>query len=184
MAAARRARSFRRWSWRRWAAVAAAVPLVAAGGFAGGVRADLVPRPLGWPEALSPPILDARGCPTGVGDAQIDWVPFLWFDGRQYTAWGPEGKLELVEPGRVSGALGEITCSVPSTGSADLAMEPHPYPDGSAPFVPVGTPVHGLRGLPVKCAVAMELHGKMTVYHAIAENADRPKEGCSRNRVS
>ncbi|GAB2815204.1 hypothetical protein GCM10022221_11370 [Actinocorallia aurea] len=169
-----------RW---RWAAAAVAVPLAAAAGFAGAVRTDLVPRPPQWPEALGPPYTDERGCPTGEGDAIIDWVPFLRFGGRRYSAQSPDGApFETVGASRISEVLGEITCSVPSTGAGGL--ERPSYPDGTAPFVPVGTPVHRLRGLPVECAVVMELHGKMTVYYAMAPNADRPTRACPDTRLT
>ncbi|MDX6738331.1 hypothetical protein [Actinocorallia sp. A-T 12471] len=164
--------------WGRVAGASAVLAVVVAGGFAGAVRADLVPRPAGWPQALSPSYVDERGCPTGEGDAIIDWVAFVWFDGRQYEAWTGGKEPETVSAARVGNVLGEITCSLPSTGSADSALGPPSYPDGTAPFVPVGTPIHGLRGVSGACAVVIDLFGKPTVYHAMTPGASRPTRAC------
>lgn len=162
---------------RRWAAVAAGLPVLAAAGFAGAVRLDAVDRPPGWPAALSPPAVDARGCPTGEGDAITDWVAFLRFGGRSYLARLPGEEGETVPRDGTAGVIGKITCSLPSTGTGDI-VSTDSYPDGTAPFVPVGTPIHAVAGLPPECAVALELHGELTVYRAVVESPNRPEPAC------
>ena len=72
-----------------------------------------------------------------------------------------------------------------STDPADYQRVPRPvaamakdFPDGTAPFLPVGAALYEIRGYAVSCRIAAEDHGKLVVYVAEREVNGRSTPVC------
>ncbi|WP_106398038.1 hypothetical protein [Actinocorallia populi] len=115
------------------------------------------------------------GCPGEDRDSIVDWTPFLRFDGRTYHSTVFEDP-ERVGRSQVGEEVGRVTCRLSSHSDADRPTAS--YPDGTAPFLRVGTPIHRLAGHPVACRVVVDDEGKFTVYAARHEVNGREVPSC------
>jgi hypothetical protein len=120
------------------------------------------------PEATPPPHRATAGitpCPQGTllggGQAQmVDYVDFLVFRGHQYLAGGLGGSPVPV-PRRLGAVVGHVRCSLLN---APTNRGVPPQPDGTAAFLPVGTPLYAVPGLPVGCELAARREGQVVAY--------------------
>jgi hypothetical protein len=101
-----------------------------------------------------------RPLPAGVGEA-IDYVDFLFIDGRSYQGIG--GPVSASQLGPV---IGHIRCSL--IASDDFHHGPPPTVNWTAAFLPAGAPVYELRRYPPTCRLAAYLDGRLHVYVAQA----------------
>ena len=118
---------------------------------------------------------DDTGCPGTEHDTIVDWTRFLRFDGRTYEGAAFEAP-ERVERSRVGAEVGRVTCHLSSHSDADRPVTS--LPDGTAPFLRVGTSIHRLAGHPVECRVAVAEDGGFTVYVAQREVNGRSVPAC------
>ena len=99
---------------------------------------------------------------TGVVSmVSIDWIDVVQFGGRQY-AQGLSAGPTTIDPAKVGPLLGKTRCHI-----ADSSAGPHfNFRDGDATFLPVGSEVHLIRGVPVTKAVAVYRSGHWLYYKA------------------
>lgn len=84
----------------------------------------------------------AADCPSGSdgADMLVDYVPFVRHGGLQYVGWGSAAS--PVAPDQVGRQVGTVTCRL-----SDTAYDPdRQAQDGDAAFLPVGAPLHALKG--------------------------------------
>jgi hypothetical protein len=92
----------------------------------------------------------------------IEWVDFLQFDGRQYTAGlGPVLTIRASDLGHV---VTLIRCSM--TTLDDHRHTGFPLVDRSAAFIPAGAAVYAVRGYSPRCRLAAYVSGQLHVYLA------------------
>ena len=116
--------------------------------------------------SLSPTSSSSRStapCPAEGGDAIVDWVQFIRFDGRTYLAQYGTGP-RTIDPSQRGRVIGNIRCSL--SDRSDPNRETKDFPDGTAPFLPVGAALYEIRGYTVSCRIAAEDQGKLVVYLA------------------
>ena len=115
------------------------------------------------------------GCPREKHGAVVDWTPFLRFGGRTYHSALFEAP-ERVGRAKVGEEVGRVVCHLSSRSDAERLISS--YPDGTAPFLRVGTSVHRLVGHPVECRVVVDDEGDFTVYVARHEVNGRDAPSC------
>ncbi|GAA0955256.1 hypothetical protein GCM10009550_39760 [Actinocorallia libanotica] len=115
------------------------------------------------------------GCPREKHGTVVDWTPFLRFGGRTYHSTLFEAP-ERVGRAKVGEEVGKVVCHLSSRSDAERLISS--YPDGTAPFLRVGTSVHRLVGHPVECRVVVDDEGDFTVYVARHEVNGRDVPSC------
>lgn len=97
---------------------------------------------------------------------QIDYVDFVQFGGRQYVGTGehvpaipmPSG---IPFPGP---RIGTVQCTLSET----LPGQDYRPQDGDAAYLPVGTVLHAVVGMPVSSAIAAETRNGMMLYKVVS----------------
>ncbi len=112
------------------------------------------------------------GCPQGrllpAGQAEaIDYVDFLRYNGRSYDA----GR-QRVPASQLGETVTHVRCSL--VAKEDQRRGPPPIINGTASFLPVGTPVYQVHGYPPACRLAAYLHGSLHLYLARAQPNAHP----------
>lgn len=105
----------------------------------------------------------------GVSTVMVDWVDFLQLHGVQYVAADRQGSPQSVSPQELGAVVGRITCML---SALKFTKQPGPAVDGDAAFLPVGTEVHAIRGMPPSCRVTAKHQGVNRVYVAMTDPGD------------
>ena len=92
----------------------------------------------------------------------IDWIDVVQIGGIQY-AHGLSAGPATIDVAKVGALLGKTRCHI-----ADSDAGPHfTFRDGDATFLPIGSKVHFIRGVPVGEAVAVYRSGQWLYYKAV-----------------
>ena len=113
--------------------------------------------PAGDPEPRA-----SGSCPTpDSGRADIDWTPFVVVGRIQYVAlYQPDG---VVPDHSVGAVIATVRCRI-----ADVVHDPHFRPgDGDAAYLPVGTELHAVDGVPVTERITARDDGLWRVFRAV-----------------
>jgi hypothetical protein len=151
------------------AGAAAALAVAVLGGCAqpsGGSGASGVSHPSAAVALATKPLPGCPGSATGQSSGgssvMIDWIDMLEFSGHQY-ATGLAANVD-VAPSKVGAVLGVTRCHI-----ADSTAGPEfRFRDGDATFLPVGSEVHAIRGVPVTSAVTVCKAGRWLYYKVVA----------------
>jgi hypothetical protein len=114
------------------------------------------------------PIAQGLPCPspaTGQAGARvmIDWIDMIKWGGHQYAAQLP-ASTSTVAPGKVGSRIGLTRCHI-----ADSTAGPQfTFHDGDATFLPVGTEINTIKGVPADTAVTAYRAGHWLYYRAVA----------------
>lgn len=99
---------------------------------------------------------------TGDSTIMVDWVDMVQLHGVQYIS-DLDGTLSAVAPAQLGPVVGRVQCQL---NVLKFQTEPGPPVDGDAPFLPIGTEVHAIRGYQPTCRVAAQVGGVNRVYLA------------------
>lgn len=152
------------------------------------VLPNLLPAPQRATPAAPPPATVAAsptvepGCPEpspvpGGGAVAIDYVDVLHWGGRSYLALGGDD----IGVRALGDVVGVVRCSIDEIGEGGSVPVPAPWPDGTATFVPAGTPIRVVAGQDDRCYLATAAHGGMKVFAALDADADvaTPEPACA-----
>lgn len=119
----------------------------------------------GRPEA---PRAAAHSCPSsgpareGASAVIVEWVDFIQLDGRQYVAAVGGRSHPPVPAAQLGPAVGVTACKIAgSSAGPDYQLR-----DGDAAFLPPGTVVRTIRGVPTTRAVTASRDGRYLYYAA------------------
>lgn len=108
--------------------------------------------------AATPACPKGSPLPPGEGNA-VDYVDFFEYHSRFYLV-APAGNTGPVSLGSV---VTRVRCTL--TTASDR-RQPPPVVDGTAAFLPAGTPVYAVAGYSPRCRLAAYLGGRLHVYLA------------------
>lgn len=111
--------------------------------------------------------LDARGCASGGGPAEIDWADFVRVDGVTYEADSVYGA--RLKESDIGDEFARTRCKL-----SDVVADPNYVSrDGDAAYLEPGTPLFEIEQYDPSFRVAVEREGEWTIYEAeFVEEAD------------
>ncbi len=146
-------------------------------------RTPQVAVPAATPTASAPgtasPTPQSVVCPTASPpDNSIrDWADVLVWGGYDYSGRFTDDPVEVGEQ------VGVVTCNIQVISNDGHSDVPRPWPDGTATFVPVGTPLLTVAGQDPRCYLAARFGGQLSVFRAWepydpANPTPVPRKGC------
>lgn len=142
-------------------AVPAATPTASAPGTASTPAGTPTPAPVVCPTA-SPPDTSIR-----------DWAHVVVWDGHDYSGVFTDDPIEVGEP------VGVVHCNIQVISNDGHSDVSRPWPDGTATFLPVGTPLLTVVGQDPACYLAARFDGHLSVFRAWENSpTPTPRKGC------
>lgn len=103
------------------------------------------------------PIMPSTDAHGDVHDVVIDYADVLHFDGRDYQSTDNTP----LKQGALGSGVGHVACTLTGPGHVDPAYQ---MQDGDAAFIPTGTTIYTLKGVPAEQELAAEHDGVMHLY--------------------